>query len=187
MQLDKIDKQILNMLFENGRESLSSLSKSVLKSNDEQMSHTGIAKRISKLEDAGVLKVQGNISINGLDYYAAFILMEMRNYDEVKNIIAAYEDCPRVFLLAHVTGQYNLIFGVVGQNIDVLRRYLNFCGPTNKKGILHSAIIFTSKFLAPEFLPLNLFTGISKEHKCENICKACEAFLDGDCKGCGNF
>ncbi|KKN36691.1 hypothetical protein LCGC14_0771050, partial [marine sediment metagenome] len=25
MQLDKIDKQILNMLFENGRESLSSL------------------------------------------------------------------------------------------------------------------------------------------------------------------
>ena len=113
--------------------------------------------------------------------------MEMRNYDEVKNIIAAYEDCPRVFLLAHVTGQYNLIFGVVGQDIDVLRRYINFCGPTNKKGILHSAIIFTSKFLVPEFLPLNLFTGISKEHKCENICKACEAFLDGNCKGCGNF
>ena len=36
MQLDKIDKQILNVLFENGRESLSSLSKSVLKSNNEE-------------------------------------------------------------------------------------------------------------------------------------------------------
>ncbi|MHA2132034.1 MAG: hypothetical protein ACW99L_18855, partial [Promethearchaeota archaeon] len=72
-------------------------------------------------------------------------------------------------------------------DMDVLHRYINFCGPTNKQGILHSAVIFASELLTPSFLPLNLFSGISKEHKCENICKACSAFLDGNCGGCGNF
>ncbi|MFX1326718.1 MAG: Lrp/AsnC family transcriptional regulator [Promethearchaeota archaeon] len=187
MTLDRIDKQILKSLFENGRESLSSLSKIVLKSNQETMSHAGIAKRITKLEDSGVLKVQGNISPKSLNYYIAFILIEMRSYNEVQKIIDAYAECPRVFLLAHVAGQYNLIFGVIGQDIDVLRRYINYCGPTNKEGILHSATIFASEVLVPKFLPIKLFSGESKEHKCENICKACAAFLDGKCNGCGNF
>ncbi|MFX1588229.1 MAG: Lrp/AsnC family transcriptional regulator [Promethearchaeota archaeon] len=187
MELDKIDKQILNALFIDGRESLSNLSNQVEKSDQQKMSHTGIAKRISKLEDSRILKVQGNISISGLNYYTAFILMEMKNYDEIQTIIDQYSECPRVFLLAHVTGQYNLIFGIIGQNVDVLRRFINYCGPTNKKGILHSAIIFASNIINPKFLPIDLFSGVSKEHKCGNICKGCEAFLEGDCSGCGNF
>jgi len=187
MQLDKIDKQVLNVLFNNGRESLNDISRKVLKSNKKKMSHTGIAKRISKLKESGILQVQGNVSVKSLNYYAAFILIEMKGYDDIKKTIENYSDCPRVFLLAQVTGQYNLIFGVVGQDMNVLRRYINYCGPTNKKGILHSEIIFTSDLMLPKFLPLNLFSGISKEHKCENVCKSCEAFLDGKCGGCGNF
>ncbi|MHA2390711.1 MAG: Lrp/AsnC family transcriptional regulator [Promethearchaeota archaeon] len=187
MPLDKIDKQILKALFNNGRESLSSLSKTITKSNEDTMSHAGIAKRISKLEDSGTLKVQGNVSVKNLNYYIVFILMEMKNFEEVQKISEAYSECPRVFLLAHVTGQYNLIFGIVGQDLDVLRRYINFCGPTNKTGVLHSAIIFTSELITPKFVPVDLFSDISKEHKCENICKACQAYLDGKCQGCGNF
>lgn len=187
MQLDGIDKQILKALFNNGRESLTNLEKIIVKSGTDTMSHTGIAKRISKLEDKGILKVQANTNIDKLQYKAVFILMEMSNYEEVQNIIKAYEDCPRVFLLAHVTGQYNLILGIIGQNIDVLHRYLNYCGPTNKKGILHSASIFASDLFLPKFLPLNLFSGVSKEDKCGNVCKECAAFLDDKCYGCGNF
>lgn len=187
MSLDQIDKQILKFLYENGRESLSSLSLNVLKSNKETMSHAGIAKRISKLEEERILKIQGNINIKNLNYFIAFILIEMENYEELKKIIEAYSECPRVFLLAQVTGQFNLVFGIIGQSIDVLHRYINYCGPTNKKGILHSMVMFTSEILIPQFLPLNLFSGISKENKCGNICNDCTAFLDGECNGCGNF
>ncbi|MHA2390710.1 MAG: Lrp/AsnC family transcriptional regulator [Promethearchaeota archaeon] len=187
MQLDGIDKQILRALFRNGRESLTNLEKTIFKSGTETMSHTGIAKRITKLEDSGILKVQANTNINKLQYKAVFILMEMSNYEEVQNIIKAYEECPRVFMLAHVTGQYNLILGVIGQNVDVLHRYLNYCGPTNKKGILHSASIFASDLILPKFLPLNLFSQESKESQCGNICKKCAALLDGKCNGCGKF
>ena len=187
MSLDQIDKQILKALFEDGRKSLSSLSQNIVKSNQETMSHAGIAKRITKLEESGILKIQGNLSVKDLNIYVAFILMEIKDYDEVRKLIEAYSECPRVFLLAHVSGQYDLIFGIVGQDDDVLRRYINYCGPTNKPGVLHSAVIFTSNLLIPKFLPLNLFTGESKEYKCDNKCKECEAFLGGQCGGCSNF
>ncbi|MFX1572576.1 MAG: hypothetical protein ACFFB0_07500 [Promethearchaeota archaeon] len=187
MLLDNIDKQIISELFKEGRQSLLNLEKVIYKSKDETMSHTGIAKRISKLEDSHVLKVQANTNINELQYKSLFLLIEMSNYEEVQNIIKAYQDCPRVFLLAHVTGQYNLIMGIIGQNIDVLHRYINYCGPTNKKGILHSATIFVSNFIVPKFLPLNLFSQKSQEVNCGNVCSDCAAYLDGKCYGCGNF
>ncbi|MFX1479694.1 MAG: Lrp/AsnC family transcriptional regulator [Promethearchaeota archaeon] len=187
MALDLIDKQIITALFKNGRESLNSLSKTITKANQETMSHAGIAKRISKLEEHEILNIQGNLSVQKLNYKVMFILMEMENYEQIQKIVDAYSECPRVFLLAHVTGQYSLIFGIVGQDFEVLRRYINYCGPTNKKGVLHSVTLFTSEMLIPKFLPLNLFSGISREHKCENVCKECSAFLDGICGGCGNF
>ncbi|TES95754.1 MAG: hypothetical protein E3J90_09150, partial [Promethearchaeota archaeon] len=144
MEFDNIDKQIVKALFKSGRESLTSLKDIIFKKDDETMSHTGIAKRISKLENKGVLKVQGNININELNYKTLFILMEWGNYEEIRSIVDSYSECPRVFLLAQVTGQYNLIMGIVGQSLDVLHRYINHCGPTNKKGLLHSALIFGS-------------------------------------------
>lgn len=187
MILDDIDKQILNELFENGRESLTKLGDKISKGNQETMSHAGINKRITKLRKSEILKVQGNVNIKSLDYKACFILIEMKNYDEVKKIITCFSDCPRVFLLAHITGQYNLIMGIVGQNTDVLHRYINYCGPTNKEGILHSQTLFVSNLETPKFLPLKLFSKDSQEYKCGNICQECEAFLGGKCDGCGNF
>ena len=187
MKFDKVDKQIVKALFKNGRESLTSLEDIIFKNDNETMSHTGIAKRISKLEDTGILKVQGNLNINEINYKTLFILMEWANYDEIRSIIRSYSKCPRVFLLAQVTGQYNLIMGVVGKSVDVLHRYVNYCGPTNKKGLLHSALLFGSDFILPKYVPLNLFSDKSNESNCGNICVDCEAYLDGRCNGCDNF
>jgi len=187
MKFDSVDKQIIKALFNNGRESLTNLKDTIVKKDNESMSHTGIAKRISKLEDTGILKIQGNININEIGHKTLFILMEWSNYDEIRSIIKSYSECPRVFLLAQVTGQYNLIMGVVGKNTDVLHRYINHCGPTNKKGLLHSALLFGSDFIVPEFLPLNLFSDKSNEQNCGNICSDCESYLDGTCDGCDNF
>jgi len=187
MKLDDIDKQIINILFQNGRQSLTELGTKVQKSNEESMSHTGVNKRISKLEKKGILKVQGNINIQSLEYNACFILMEMRSYEYIKKIINAYLECPRVFLLSQVNGRYNLIMGILGRDIEVLHRFINYCGPTNKDGVLHSDVLFVSEFKVPEYIPSNLFTPESRECDCGNICKNCEAFLARECDGCGNF
>ena len=151
------------------------------------MSNTGIAKRISKLEDSEILKVQANTNVSKLQYKSLFLLMEMKNFEEVQNIINAYQECPRVFMLAQVSGQYNLILGIVGQNFDVLHRYINHCGPTNKQGILHSQIMFISELRIPKYLPFDLFGRKIKESQCGAVCKDCAAYLDGKCNGCRKF
>jgi len=69
--------------------------------------------------------------------------------------------------------------GVVGQIIDVLPRFINYCGPSNKEGILHSQTLFVSEVEPPQFFPLKLFSQESQETICGNVCKNCEAFLDG--------
>ncbi|GAH08531.1 unnamed protein product [marine sediment metagenome] len=97
MKLDKVDKQIINALFNNGRENLTRLKDIIFKNDNETMSHTGIAKRISKLEDTGILKVQGNINITEINYKTLIILMEWSNFDEIRSIISSYSECPRVF------------------------------------------------------------------------------------------
>ncbi|MFW9821159.1 MAG: Lrp/AsnC family transcriptional regulator, partial [Candidatus Thorarchaeota archaeon] len=117
MGLDNIDKQIINVLYEKGRESLITIGEKVYKSDKDIMSHAGVRKRIKKMENSKILKVQGNININTLNYKASIFLIEMKNFDEVKKIINAYSKCPRVFLLAQITGRYNLIMGIIGQNI----------------------------------------------------------------------
>ena len=74
MKFDSIDRQIFKALFKSGRESLTNLHKIILKKNAEPMSHTGIAKRISKLEDNGILKIQGNININKIKIGTPYFL-----------------------------------------------------------------------------------------------------------------
>ncbi|MFX1238297.1 MAG: Lrp/AsnC family transcriptional regulator [Promethearchaeota archaeon] len=187
MNIDEIDKQILRALIKNGRESLTQIADKIIKSNNEPMSHAGIRKRMSKLENSKFLKIQGNIGIEALNYQAAFILLEMKNFDEIKNIKEAYKDCPRVFLLSQLSGRYNLIMGIIAHNISILQRYLNYCGPSNKDGVLHSEVLFVSGFDAPKFFPINIFCNISQETKCGNTCKECEAFLHNKCGGCGTF
>ncbi len=187
MRLDEVDKQILNELFEDGRVSLTDLNNRIFKSDQQTMSHTGVKKRISKLSDSEIMKIQGNINIETLNYRACLIFLEMKNYEKVKELSIAYSNCPRVFFLAQTTGQYDIIIGIIGQSVDVLHQYLNYCGPTNKEGVLHSDILFISKFNIPKYLPINLFSNSSQETKCGNICVNCEAYLDGKCEGCGNF
>lgn len=187
MKMDDIDKQIINILFKDGRESLTDLGEKVYKPDRETMSHTGVKRRISKLKRRDLLKIQGNININSLRYKVCFILLELKNYEIIKDIIKGYEKCPRVILLCQVNGRYDLIMGIVGQNIEVIHRFINHCGPTNKQGILHSDILFVSDFKVPKFIPMKLFRQESRESDCGNICKNCEAFLAGECEGCGNF
>ena len=180
MKISDLDKQIIRVLFENGRESFTNLNKKFFKS-------TGIKKRITKLQDSHILKIQGNTNVNKLNYEIMFILMNMNDSEDLKELLHAYSKCPRVFLLADISGQYNVIMGIFGTSIDVLHRYLNHCGPTNQKGVSHSLILFNSVIKIPEYLPLNMFRSKSQENLCGNVCNECEAFLDGICEGCENL
>lgn len=187
MNFDKVDKQILRLLFENGRMSYSKIKNKVLKSDNEKMSHSGIRKRIHKLKKDNLVKIQGNVNVKALNYVGVIILIEMENYEKTVELINYYSGCPRVFSFLEVSGQYDLILGFLGKNMDDLHKFINRCDPTNKRGILHSTLMYIKDVVYPKFIPLDMFNAENKEKTWGNICCDCSVFIDEKCSGCENF
>jgi len=63
-----------------GCESLSNISKQGHKSDQKNMSYTGVAKRISKMENAKILKIQGNLSVESLNYNSTIRKKFLRSF-----------------------------------------------------------------------------------------------------------
>ena len=183
--LDFIDKQILNQLYTDGKMSLNRIKQYVVKKNGEHMSHTGINNRIEKLAESDILKIQGNINLKQLNYQAAVVLIELKQYDLLEEYIIHASTCPRIFLLATTTGKYHLLFGMVGKNIEEINCCLNNCDLVGKEAIKNSEIIFAPNLKIPNYIPINLFSNIDKEIQIKDECVECESYKVGICRGCG--
>ena len=183
--LDFIDKQILNQLYTDGKMSLNKIKQYVVKKNGEHMSHTGINNRIDKLIDSNILKVQGNINITELEYQAAMVLIELKNYRQLDPYINHIKGCPKIILLAKMAGKYHLLFLIIGKSMEEINIGLNHCNIINNQNIKSSNIAFIPKFFISKYTPINLFKNISKENKMKEKCIKCEIFNNGNCNGCG--
>lgn len=171
-KLDKTDREILDILSQDGRESFTRISEKVC------FSDTGIKKRLSKLNKEGILKIQGNLSLDALNFKACLILLEVKNHEDLNNITNRYDSCPYVFLTLELLGSFNLLIGLYGSTIEDLDKKIKFCGPLNMQGVLHSKIIIISNFKLPQFLPLKIICGKKLEKKNTQICEKCYLFKD---------
>ena len=183
--VDYVDKQILNQLFKDGKMSLNRIKEHVVKKNGEHMSHTGINNRIDKLMDSDILRIQGNINLSELEYQAAIILVELRRYNLLEEYVNHAKTCPRIFLLATSTGNYHLILGMVGNNIEDINCCLNNCDLVGREEIKNSEVIFAPNLLIPNFVPINLFDNIDNHEEIKEECVGCESYMKGICSGCG--
>ncbi|NVM17188.1 MAG: winged helix-turn-helix transcriptional regulator [Candidatus Lokiarchaeota archaeon] len=181
-KFDLIDRKILEMLIDDGRQSLTQISKEIA------MSNSGIKKRVSKLNKSGVLKIQGNFNLEAMEFKACVILLEIKNFEFISKIIKAYKSCPYVFLVAEILSSFNLMIGFFGNSDQDLNNKLKLCGPSNKEGVLHSKTILISDFKFPQFLPLHLSfrenEDIINNNSCGYKCIDCVAFIKNECKGC---
>lgn len=168
-EIDYINKQIICALFKDGKQNLQQLSKKIYKLDGTRMSNTGIKKRIEKLINKKILHIQGNINIQKLGYNIAFLLVELRNYENIINYNRLRFDCPRLFLLANITGKYQLIIGLVGRNLKEINNCINRCELISKNDfdIKNSEILFSSNLKIPKYIPLNLFCNL--EGKCKKF------------------
>ncbi len=178
--LDDIDKQILRELHEDGKKGLHKIE--IAMSN--VMSHTGIKNRIGKLTDSNFLKIQGNVNVKKLNYRLAFLLLELRKFEDLKKFIDFYSKCKRIFFVLSVSGKYHLLLGIVAKSFEIINNFLSCCGLINDEDVAKSELIFGSNLELPEYLPINLFGNKNKDFKCERICKDCDYFKQGICEGC---
>jgi len=182
VKFDHIDIKILKMLIDDGRQTLTQISKKTTLSN------SGIKKRVTKLNDSGILKIQGNFNLEAMDFKACIILLEVKNFKFISEISKAYNSCPYVFLVAEILSSFNLMIGLCGNGDQDLNNKLKLCGPSNSEGVLHSQIILISDFKLPQYLPLHLSLkkneDINKPNSCGFKCVDCAAFIKNECKGC---
>ena len=181
-KFDLIDRKILEMLIDDGRQSLTQISKEIALSN------SGIKKRVVKLNKSGILKIQGNFSLEAMKFKACVILLEVKNFECISEIIKAYKSCPYIFLVAEILSSFNLMIGLFGNSDQDLNNKLKLCGPSNKEGVLHSKIILISDFKFPQYLPLHSSLrdneDLNNSNSCGFKCIDCVAFIKNECKGC---
>ena len=101
--IDEKNRQIIMELQKDGRKSLNEIGKK------QQMSHTSIQKRLSKLKSENIINISAVLNLNRLNYAFAIIIAEIEGHDNLTKIIEKYKRCPRMLFLSTMMGGHNII------------------------------------------------------------------------------
>ncbi|MEF3255351.1 MAG: Lrp/AsnC family transcriptional regulator [Deferribacterales bacterium] len=117
IEIDEIDRKILNMLISNARTSYADMAKEV------DLSSPSVIERVKKLENSGIIKnYSANVNYKLLGYdILAFIgisLDSAKSISEFENTIKEVDE--DLIECHHVTGDFTMIAKVITKNTDTL-------------------------------------------------------------------
>ena len=118
--MDKIDRQIINMLQQNARASLKEMSQACY------ISSPAIAARINKLEKNGVITgYHTDVNMEKVDYHVkAFIQLQLEP-NQKKDFYPYVQSIPNVIECNCVTGDYSEVMEVVFPSTADLDDFIN--------------------------------------------------------------
>ncbi|UCE09748.1 MAG: Lrp/AsnC family transcriptional regulator [Candidatus Thorarchaeota archaeon] len=178
--MDNVDKQLISMLHDNGRASLSEIGKKL------RMSHVAVSKRLDKLIQQGLAKVTVGVNAEALDMKLLFMAIETDNLDIAEHIINKYQNCPRVLMIAPVTGRYNLFAVMVAEDSWTLESIIGTCSLRTEKGVRRSETWFGNAPKVPEYVMVDLAPLDDGKVKapCGITCESCKRYGVDKCVGC---
>ncbi|WP_295746888.1 Lrp/AsnC family transcriptional regulator [uncultured Limosilactobacillus sp.] len=135
--MDKIDRQIINMLQENARVSLKQMSQACY------ISSPAIAARINKLEKNGVITGYHTVvNMEKLDYHVkAFIQLQLEPRQK-KEFYPYIQGIPNVIECNCVTGDYSEVMEVVFPTTADLDNFINII--QSRFGKTSTQIVFST-------------------------------------------
>ena len=184
-KLDKIDKELLGLLYEDGRVKLTELGQKMKNIKGSTLSHVAVQKRLQKLQEK-MIKIQANLNINAMEYTSAFILIETQDYATQRRIIERFRLCPRVGFMDLTSGKYNIIIRAHAPSLKELEFFINK-GLKAEEGIRNIETYISSTNVKPRYMPIPLNTSIKKSDKrapCGASCFFCDYYKNGECSGC---
>ena len=190
MKLDKTDKELIANLFEDGRAKLTELGTKLGEPGEEDeksgLSHVAVSKRLTKLVENEIIKVQANLNIVQAEYVSAFVMIETKEYEAQKRIIERFRLCPRVVFMDLVSGKYNIILRVMAPSFKELECFLNYSWLKNEEGIRNLEIYISTTNIKPKYIPVPMIACEKKRPlaPCGFRCNMCDLFRTGECKGC---
>jgi len=116
--LDALDLKIIQAFSQDGRRSFVEIAKKI------GLSSVGVKKRVEKLLNQNVLKIQGLLYIEKFYSLSALIEIETDN-KTISNLIEKFEKSPLVYLLVKASGRYNLLVGIVTPNLEGIESFIS--------------------------------------------------------------
>ena len=178
--MDDTDKKLVSMLQEDGRISLSEMGTKL------QMSHVAVSKRLDKLISKGMVHICAGVNAESLDIKILFIGIETENSKVTDRLLDKFKSCPRLIMLAPVTGRYNLFAVMISEDTFSLESILGTCSIRTEPGIRKSETWFGNSPALPEYIHLDLApnkTG-GKKSNCGMACETCRRYVIDRCVGC---
>jgi DNA-binding Lrp family transcriptional regulator len=154
VKIDKLDKEIMAFLYEDGRATLTSLGSKLgpaLNNDKEGISHVAVQKRLQKLIENEIIKVQANLNVVQLGYISAIVMIETKEYDAQKRIIERFRLCPRVVFMDLVSGNYNIILRAMAPSLKEMECFLNYCWLKQEEGIRNLEIYISTTNVKPRY------------------------------------
>ncbi|MFX1295448.1 MAG: hypothetical protein ACFFD2_11450 [Promethearchaeota archaeon] len=182
MKINKLDtrnKNLINLLQEDGRNSLTGLGQIM------NLSHVSIQKRLKKLCEKKQIHISANLSSKELELYFAVILVEVDSYKQLKALMEKYSECPRLVFFGTMTGAYNVISIIAAENQNILQSVINVCSMRSEPGLRRSDVFIIDIPLKPQYIPFKIpMEGEAEVGKCGTKCEQCERYLNNACVGC---
>ena len=175
--LDEKDREILRLLNEDGRMSLSKIGEEI------GMSHVSVRERLKKLEDE-ILQVNPTVDFEEMGYRLTFVFVEAENDEIREEIIGVYRECPRTIFLSKITGEYNLLAIMFAENQDVQESELGQCAVRTRPGIRRSEVIVGESPIKPDHVQFNPPKSDREITPCGENCLACQRYKENKCIGC---
>lgn len=137
IELDEIDKQILNILQVNGRKSIKDISAEI------NLSSPAVSARISNLEKKGVISgYRARINPIALGLYTkAFINLKVTP-EQKKEFYPYIKECKNVVECNCVTGEYSMLLEVYFENTIQLDQFI---GELQEFGRTKTLIVFSTQ------------------------------------------
>ena len=178
--MDDIDKKLVSILQKNGRTSLSEIGK------DLGMSHVAVSKRLDKLVQSEYVNVTAGVNAEYLDVKVLFLGLETEDMEVAEHIQNKYKDCPRILMIAPVTGRYNVFAVMVAEDTWSLESIIGTCSLRTEPGVRRSESWFGNAPVLPKYLQVDLAPSPSGStvSPCGRDCGACKRYKANKCVGC---
>jgi len=177
VSLDETDKKIIAELQRDGRAGLVELGRRV------GLSHPGVSNRLKRLVKEGLLNVKAELNVKKLGMQIALLGIEVDGLDRAMELAKKFTACPRVVFIAPMTGDYNLVMLLVGEDFTCLQNTIEkTIRPQN--GAKRLSISVSSAPFEPLHLPLKVPLERTKTAPCGKECSKCQPFTTHACLGC---
>lgn len=186
-KLDLTDKRIISELSKDGRMGLVDLGKRL------GLSHTAVRNRLKSMIDRDILKIGPELNLRKLGLQVAVLGIEVDGLDRSMELARKFGKCPWVAFIAPMTGDFNIVMIVVGEDFQSLQNFIEMT-VRPQPGIKRFSTSFTSTPFEPSHLPLRIPVDQAETAPCGMRCAECEFYTNELCPGCpsvigyrGNF